>query len=90
MNSLNMASEGLLYSPTPLSIATHGLIWIEDVEDVVVVIEQPVVGGGGGGWSGLYMDRYKIEKRTEDRKIYEDDDEVVEILIQLLLSGVIR
>ncbi len=89
INPLSVATDGLLSSPTPLSIGARGLINLAraPVEEYV----DPNVYGGGGK---AYVHRYEwddiigdIERR---QRIEEEDEEVLEIVLQLLVSGVLE
>ncbi len=86
LNSLNMASEGLLYDTTPLSIAALGMLNIA-VDDDVVVIVPPELMTIGGSASGPV--RARMQKRDGKKAVHRDDDEVLEILIQIILSGIL-
>jgi hypothetical protein len=94
--SLNIASDGYLDSPTPLTIATRGLIYNGEVTDEVVIVvpeerKRRAGAGPGARYISPYVERFKIDRRKEkERDIHTDDQEVLEILVQTILSGVIQ
>lgn len=87
MISINIATDGLIDNPNSLTIATRGLIQPEIVEDVkVVVIPERVPGGGKS--PTVYM-RKRLERLEPKYDIHKDDQEILEIIIQSILTGII-
>jgi hypothetical protein len=93
---LNLITRGHLDDSTPLSVATRGHLNFEGViEDVKIVVEAPKRQGSPGGISVGHIpsySRYRIPERVEDerRDVREDDDEIVEIIVQIITSGVLE
>jgi hypothetical protein len=86
---LNIATDGLIDDVTSLTIATRGLIQPEVVEDVKIIL-PPAERRGGVGTRGptIYV-RKKPERLEPYYDIHRDDQEVLEILIQAILSGIL-
>lgn len=90
MKSITIATDGLIDDINSLTIATRGFIQPEvPVEDVKVVIPEPEYGGSGGKSPTVYL-RKKYERLEEPKRdILKDDEEVLEIIIHTILSGII-
>lgn len=69
MISIHAATRGLISNNLPLGIATDGLIYIP-----VVIPPSPSY---GGGW---IAPDYEWEKRERERKILEDDEEILNLI----------
>lgn len=92
---LSIATEGLIDDRSPLSIATRGLILIVPVEQVVIV-KRP-----HGYWKQRELISFpwpdplpikvKIPQRMEaGRDIHKDDEQVLQILVESLINGLIH
>jgi hypothetical protein len=77
INPLLVATDGYLPGPTTLSIAVNGYL------GAGVIVEKPEYRGGG-----QRGDAWDLEKFEEDLLIREDE-ELLEIIIMALTSGVI-
>jgi hypothetical protein len=85
LTSLNIATEGLLDQgeKEALNFAAEGLLRIDDQQ--VVIIQEPVLPASYGAVT--MVGKYKKPRRDD---IHKDDDEVLEILIDAIISGLLR
>jgi hypothetical protein len=79
INPLLVATDGYLPNPTPLSIAVRGYLG-----GGAIIVEKPEEYRGGGQRG----DAWDLEIFEEDLLIREDE-ELLEIIIMALTSGVI-
>jgi hypothetical protein len=94
MDSLNMATDGLLDrgDKPALAIASRGLL---RTTIIIIVTPEPEVkrGGTGGGPGARYSSAYEkweLPKVSVSSRIIRDDNEVFEIIIIALESGLIE
>ena len=58
-------------------------------EEIEVITPSPTVRRGGGGAFYYTKEDYQFKDEETLKDIYRDDEEVLEIIIQSILSGVI-
>lgn len=85
LNSLTLATEGLIgENINSIVIATEGLIQPALPVDIVRI----TYGGGGGEIPDVLLKRFR--KRLEPKyDIHKDDQEVIELIIESILSGIL-
>jgi hypothetical protein len=76
---IQAVTDGLLFARSPLSIAVRGLLAAAGA--LPTVLEYHGGGMSGGAWDELEYERIR-------RKILREDEEMLEIIIQAILSGV--
>ena len=98
MTPLGIATDGLLGSGgSAIAIASRGLITTIVIIVVVPPVEEPAERGGSGGGPGArhaghvdYGFKEAAQKATITSRIIEDDNEVFEIIIIAIESGLIE
>ena len=76
---IQTATDGLIFARSPLSIAVRGLL--AGAGALPTVLEYHGGGMRGGAWDELEYERIR-------RRILREDEEMLEIIIQAILSGV--
>ena len=77
---IQAVSDGLIFARSPLSIAVRGLL--AGVGAVPTVLEYHGGGMRGGAWDELEYDRIR-------RRILREDEEMLEMILQSIISGVL-
>ncbi len=72
----------------PSSLLAYGL----GTSFVIVADDEIAVVYGGGGYAAPGIERVKLPERVADelRDVYEDDEEVFEILLSIIVSKVLN
>lgn len=78
INPLLVATDGYLPNPTPLSIAVRGYLGAG-----AVIVKKPEYRGGGQRGDAWDLDIF------EEDLLIREDEELLEIIIMALTSGVI-